>query len=88
MQFLSTLKTLRLQALLVPFVSSTAIRQRGLGPQCNEFLIPVTLSTTYNIAARYCDPEILVLHRQGTLQLLVHGGTHTRDCESSFPSLE
>jgi hypothetical protein len=44
------------------------------------------ISGTYDIAARYCEPEVVVASRTNTLQLLVHGATYTRNY-CAFPSL-
>lgn len=44
-------------------------------------------TTTFNIAARYCEPEVQVASRANTLQLLVHGATYDRNyCKSPFLS--
>lgn len=39
----------------------------------------VTVSGTYNISARYCEPEFRNSSRSNTIQLLVHGITYTKD---------
>jgi len=77
MQIWSNLKALYLSGFFISPSHSSPLQQRE--PKCVEFTIPVTLSATYNIAARYCQPEVLVLHRQSNIQLLVHGATYTRD---------
>ena len=44
-----------------------------------SLVFDAAVSGTYNIAARYCEPTIVIPSRQGTLQLLVHGATHTQN---------
>ncbi|KAF2161610.1 hypothetical protein M409DRAFT_28004 [Zasmidium cellare ATCC 36951] len=39
----------------------------------------VQIQGTYQIAARYCEPEVKNSSRTNTLQLLVHGVTYTKD---------
>jgi hypothetical protein len=34
---------------------------------------------TYNIAGRYCEPEVTIPSRQNTLQLLLHPATYDRN---------
>lgn len=41
----------------------------------------VPVHGTFNIAARYCEPEIKVPSKQKTLQILVHGITYDRNCK-------
>lgn len=36
-------------------------------------------SGTYNIAGRYCEPEVHIKSRQNTLQLLAHPATYDRN---------
>ncbi|KAH8804460.1 Alpha/Beta hydrolase protein [Xylogone sp. PMI_703] len=46
----------------------------------NPSLIPdVPIDGTFDIAARYCDPEVVVPSRTHSLQLLVHGGQYDRN---------
>lgn len=61
----------------------------GLGQSLGDLLGPASnlvfdqlVSGTYNIAARYCEPEVFVPGRENTLQLLVHGALADRDCKS------
>ncbi|KUJ19595.1 uncharacterized protein LY89DRAFT_717068 [Mollisia scopiformis] len=58
-------------------------------------IIPITtpitfqqVSGTYNIAARYCEPQNFVESRENTLQVLVHGITYTRNYWSGDGTLE
>ena len=44
-----------------------------------SLVFDATVSSTYNIAARYCEPTTMITSRQDTLQLLVHGATYTRN---------
>lgn len=37
------------------------------------------VSGSYNIAGRYCEPEVYVASRQKTLQLLAHPATYNRN---------
>ncbi|RKF53520.1 putative ctr copper transporter family protein [Erysiphe neolycopersici] len=39
----------------------------------------VTVSSTYNISARFCEPEVRNSSRSNTIQLLVHGITYTKN---------
>ena len=45
----------------------------------------VSIHSTYNIAATFCEPEVFVPTRVNTLQFLVHGATYTRSYVKSFP---
>lgn len=39
------------------------------------------VSGTFNINARYCEPEVFVASRQNTIQFLVHGLSYDKNCE-------
>ena len=41
-------------------------------------------ATPYDIAARYCEPEVDIPARANTIQLLAHGATYTRNYCKSF----
>jgi hypothetical protein len=45
----------------------------------------VSIHSTYNIAATFCEPEVFVPTRVNTLQFLVHGATYTRSYVKAFP---
>jgi len=44
-----------------------------------EILFVLPVAGTFNISARYCEPEVVVESRKNTLQLLVHGATYDRN---------
>jgi hypothetical protein len=50
----------------------------GLGSSLFDLAANI-IGGSYNIAARYCEPELYVPSRQHTVQLLVHGVTYTRN---------
>jgi pimeloyl-ACP methyl ester carboxylesterase len=50
----------------------------GLGGSIFD-LVTNLINGTYNIGARYCEPEVIIASRANTIQLLVHGITYTRD---------
>ncbi|RKF78946.1 putative ctr copper transporter family protein [Golovinomyces cichoracearum] len=41
--------------------------------------VKVKIQDTYNIAARYCEPEVQNPNRTNTIQMLVHGITYSKD---------
>lgn len=43
-----------------------------------------TIQNTYNIAGRYCEPEVYNASRANTLQLLAHPATYDRNYVSLF----
>ena len=45
----------------------------------------VSIHSTYNIAATFCEPKVFVQTRANTLQFLVHGATYTRSYVKPFP---
>lgn len=49
-----------------------------LASSTNLFFTSV-ISGTYNIAGRYCEPEVYIESRQQTLQLLAHPATYDRN---------
>jgi hypothetical protein len=46
-----------------------------------NFLTTFDVSGTFNIAGRYCEPEVHVAGQENTLQFLVHGITYDRNCK-------
>ncbi|CZR62399.1 uncharacterized protein PAC_12296 [Phialocephala subalpina] len=60
-------------------------------PVCTEIVVPVSITANkasavsggYDIAGRYCKPEVHIASRQHTLQLLAHPATYERNYVSS-----
>jgi hypothetical protein len=46
-----------------------------------QTLFTVPVQGTFNIAGRYCEPEVEIESRRNTLQLFVHGATYNRNCK-------
>ncbi|KAF8863223.1 hypothetical protein BDZ45DRAFT_738558 [Acephala macrosclerotiorum] len=44
-----------------------------------DLVFKSTVSGSYNIAGRYCEPEVHIASRQNTLQLLAHPATYDRN---------
>lgn len=44
-----------------------------------------TVRGSYNIAGRYCEPEVDITSRRNTLQLLAHPATYDRNYVSTNP---
>lgn len=52
---------------------------RNIYSGITDFVFNVNVAGTYNISARYCEPEVDIPSRRNTIQLLVHGITYTKD---------
>ncbi|CAJ0550196.1 Ff.00g101260.m01.CDS01 [Fusarium sp. VM40] len=62
---------------VIPVTISATNLQIPIASTGPEFNVPVR--GTFNIAARYCEPEIKIPFKQHTLQILVHGITYDRN---------
>src|SRR6478735_817638 len=64
---------------IIPVTISATNLQIPIASTGPTFNVPVHV--TFNIAARYCEPEIKIPFKQHTLQILVHGITYDRNCK-------
>lgn len=77
--------TIEASNIRIPRQALSAINPGNIlsGAVTTLFSIAVPFTGTYNIAGRYCEPEVTIVKRRDTLQILVHPATYDRNYVSA-----